>query len=73
MLAGGVFQEGICMPCRFINAHNLQNNVQFVPQLTRKQLSRFFQLNHICVFPPIHPEAFGIVGAEAMASGNPCK
>ena len=70
MLAGGVFQERYMHAMqRFINAHNLQNNVQFVPQLTRKQLSRFFQLNHICVFPSIHPEAFGIVAAEAMASG----
>ena len=54
---------------RFIDTQNLQNNVQFVPQLTRQQLSRFFRLHHVCVFPSIHPEAFGIVAAEAMASG----
>ena len=34
-----------------------------------KKLARFFQLNHVCVFPSLHPEAFGIVAAEAMASG----
>ena len=70
MLAGGVFQESYMQAMqRFINAQNLQNNVQFVPQLTRQQLSRFFRLHHVCVFPSIHPEAFGIVAAEAMASG----
>ena len=54
---------------RFINTNKLQNNVQFIHQLTRLQLSRFFRLHHVCVFPSIHPEAFGIVAAEAMASG----
>ena len=70
MLAGSVFQESYMQSMqKFINAHGLQNNVQFVPQLSRQQLSRFFQLHHACVFPSIHPEAFGIVAAEAMASG----
>lgn len=70
MLAGGVFQESYMHAMqRFIDTQNLQNNVQFVPQLTRQQLSRFFRLHHVCVFPSIHPEAFGIVAAEAMASG----
>ena len=70
MLAGGVFQESYMQAMqRFIDTHNLQKNIQFVPQLTRPQLSRFFRLHHVCVFPSIHPEAFGIVAAEAMASG----
>ena len=70
MLAGGVFQESYMQAMhRFIETQNLQDNVQFVPQLTRQQLSRFFRLHHVCVFPSIHPEAFGIVAAEAMASG----
>ena len=43
--------------------------MDFLPQLNREQLARFFQLNHVCVFPSLHPEAFGIVAAEAMASG----
>ena len=43
--------------------------VDFLPQLNREQLARFFRLNHVCVFPSLHPEAFGIVAAEAMASG----
>ena len=70
MLAGGVFQENYLKAMlRFIDTQGLQNSVQFVPQLTRAQLSRFFRLHHICVFPSIQPEAFGIVAAEAMASG----
>ena len=50
-------------------AAGLDGVVRFVGKLTRKQLARFFLLHQICVFPSIHPEAFGIVGAEAMASG----
>ena len=70
MLAGGVFQESYMQAMKsFIETQNLQNNIQFVHQLTRQQLSRFFRLHHVCVFPSIHPEAFGIVAAEAMASG----
>ena len=70
MLAGGVFEEKYMQTLqKLIQAKNIQNDVQFVPQLTRQQLSRFFRLNHVCVFPSIYPEAFGIVAAEAMASG----
>ena len=70
MLAGGIFQENYMHAMqRFINTNKLQNNIQFINQLTRLQLSRFFRLHHVCVFPSIHPEAFGIVAAEAMASG----
>jgi glycosyltransferase involved in cell wall biosynthesis len=43
--------------------------VWFAPQLKREPLARFFRLNQVCVFPSLHPEAFGIVAAEAMASG----
>ncbi len=45
------------------------DGVHFTGQLKRKSLARFYRLHHVCVFPSIHPEAFGIVGAEAMASG----
>ena len=38
-------------------------------KLNRTQLARFFQLQHVCVFTSLHPEAFGIVATEAMASG----
>ena len=70
MLAGSIYQDSYMQAMKkFIDSRNLQNSIQFVPQLTRQQLSRFFQLQHVCVFPSIHPEAFGIVAAEAMASG----
>ena len=70
MLAGGTFQEPYMKAMqKLINEKHLQDNICFVPQLTRQQLARFFLLHHVCVFPSIHPEAFGIVAAEAMASG----
>ena len=43
--------------------------VTFYKQLTRNQLARFFLLHHAAIFPSTHPEAFGIVAVEAMASG----
>ena len=43
--------------------------MQFVGQLGRQALARFYSLHHVGVFPSIHPEAFGIVAAEMMASG----
>ena len=43
--------------------------MQFVGQLGRQALARFYALHHVGVFPSIHPEAFGIVAAEMMASG----
>ena len=70
MLAGGTFQANYAQQLRqFCITHHLNEHVDFLPQLNRDQLARFFQLNHVCVFPSIHPEAFGIVAAEAMASG----
>ena len=70
MLAGGTFQADYAKQLRkFCTKHQLNEQVDFLPQLNREQLARFFQLNHVCVFTSIHPEAFGIVAAEAMASG----
>ena len=70
MLAGGAFQKDYAEQLRqFCDNHDLKSQVDFLPQLSRTQLSRFFQLQHVCVFTSIHPEAFGIVAAEAMASG----
>ena len=42
---------------------------QFFGHLSSTRLARFWQLCHIGIFPSIHPEAFGIVSAEIMASG----
>ena len=47
----------------------LADRVRFVGSLEREQLARFFAEHNVCVFPSQHPEAFGIVQAEAMASG----
>ena len=70
MLAGETFQADYAQQLReFCTKHQLDEQVDFLPQLNREQLARFFQLNHVCVFPSLHPEAFGIVAAEAMASG----
>lgn len=70
MLAGGNFQGNYLSQMeQFCSSHGLQNQVRFLSQLNRDQLARFFRLNHVCVFPSIYPEAFGIVAAEAMASG----
>ena len=56
-----------------MNSFCIQNQmndlITFYKQLTRNQLARFFRLHHAAVFPSMHPEAFGIVAVEAMASG----
>ena len=70
MLAGGIFQKDYANQLRqFCQVNDLNSQVDFLPQLNRGQLARFFLLNHVCAFTSIHPEAFGIVAAEAMASG----
>jgi glycogen(starch) synthase len=68
-LAGGSFQAGYRDQLETLLRQHDLSQVTFVGQLQRSQLARCFRLHHICVFPSIHPEAFGIVGAEAMASG----
>ena len=69
-LAGDSFQNGYREQLeQLLKQHNLHGAVQFVGQLERRALARFYALHHIGVFPSIHPEAFGIVAAEMMASG----
>ncbi len=68
-LAGGSFQAGYEEHLKSVLAQNGLDGIHFTGQLNRESLARFFRLHHICVFPSINPEAFGIVGAEAMASG----
>ena len=68
--AGGAFQKSYVEKMNsFCIDNNIQGNITFYKQLTRDQLARFFRLHHAAVFPSIHPEAFGIVAVEAMASG----
>lgn len=69
-LAGESFQSGYREQLeRLLTQHQLDGAVQFVGQLGRRALARFYALHHVGVFPSIHPEAFGIVAAEMMASG----
>ena len=69
-LAGKPFQKSYVEAMNsFCLSNNIDNIVTFYKQLTRDQLARFFCLHHAAVFPSIHPEAFGIVAVEAMASG----
>ena len=53
----------------YIERHRLQHQVRFLGQLNRQELAQFLRRQHAFVFPSIFPEAFGIVAAEAMASG----
>tara|TARA_Y100001933_G_C18967123_1_gene550760 strand:- start:442 stop:1632 length:1191 start_codon:yes stop_codon:yes gene_type:complete len=69
-LAGDSFQKGYREELeKWLTEQNLDGSVQFVGQLGRQALARFYALHHVGVFPSIHPEAFGIVAAEMMASG----
>ena len=69
-LAGAPFQKSYIEKMHsFCVDNKINNHVTFYKQLTRDQLARFFRLHHAAVFPSIHPEAFGIVAVEAMASG----
>ena len=70
MLAGGRFQaDYVARMEQFLQDTGLKPQVCFLGPLQRPQLARFFALQHVCVFPSLYPEAFGIVAAEAMASG----
>ena len=68
--AGGSFQAGYREQLEaMLEQAGLAGAVRFVGQLQRPQLARFWALQQVGVFASIHPEAFGIVGAEIMASG----
>jgi glycogen(starch) synthase len=68
--AGGDFQAGYREHLqRLLDDAALGHLVHFYGQLGRRQLARFWSLHQVGVFASIYPEAFGIVGAEIMASG----
>ena len=69
--AGFEFQKGLkqYFEQQFRQLSTSSCSWYFYGQLSRIQLSRFWSLQHIGIFPSIFPEAFGIVGAEIMASG----
>jgi glycosyltransferase involved in cell wall biosynthesis len=69
-LAGESFQSGYREALDALVAREgLAGLVQFVGQLDRPRLARFWALHHVGVFASTFPEAFGIVAAEVMASG----
>ena len=69
-LAGAEFESGYQQLLQHqLDQVGLQGRVQFVGQLKRLALSRFWNLQHVGVFCSIYPEAFGIVAAEVMAAG----
>jgi glycosyltransferase involved in cell wall biosynthesis len=69
-LAGGSFQPGYREQLQALLAGaGLADQVRFVGQLDRPRLARFWALHQVGVFASTYPEAFGIVGAEVMASG----
>ena len=69
-LAGGRFQAGYREQLEALLAGaGLADLVRFVGQLDRPRLARFWALHQVGVFASTYPEAFGIVGAEVMASG----
>jgi len=68
--AGKPYQRGLQESlASMLAGAGLDGVTQFFGELNREQLSRFLRMHHILVFPSIYPEAFGIVAAEAMASG----
>lgn len=68
-LAGKSYQANYQKELESILIKHKLDQVVFTGELSRASLARLFRLHHICVFPSIYPEAFGIVAAEAMASG----
>ena len=70
VFAGAEFEPGYKERLEsYLVRENMNYSVQFVGQLSRSKLRRFWDLHHIGVFSSIYPEAFGIVAAEIMASG----
>ena len=71
-IAGDEFQRGYKQEMEdLIIKAKLDGAINFVGQLSRTELARFYALHHIGIFPSIHPEAFGIVAVEMMATGLP--
>ena len=69
-LAGAEYQQDYQrqLEC-YLEQSGMRGLVQFVGQLNRAELRRFWDLQNLGVFSSIYPEAFGIVSAEVMASG----
>lgn len=49
--------------------HNLRQRVHFLGHLPHSRLSQIFAAADLCLAPSVFPEAFALVGVEALASG----
>ena len=68
--AGGFLDANGLEPFQnFAVRGGISNNVRFLGRLDREELRLFYGRHHVFVFPSIHPEGFGIVQVEALASG----
>ena len=55
----------------FVDEAQLSDRVTFHGWLGREQIDSLLQNGYLVFFPSIYPEAFGIVGIEAMMRGKP--
>jgi len=68
--AGGFLDANGLEPFQaFADRGGISNHVRFLGKLDRQELRLFYGRHQVFVFPSIHPEGFGIVQVEAMASG----
>lgn len=49
----------------------LENNIFFLGQLDRRQIQKFYETASAVVVPSTWPEAFGLIGIEALSVGRP--
>ena len=69
-IAGDIFQsEYFDRLNSFISSSDCSDVFHFMGCLDRSRLIRFWDLQHIGIFPSIFPEAFGISAAEILSSG----
>ena len=68
--AGGCLDANGLEPFQsFADRGGISDHVRFLGRLDREELRLFYGRHQVFVFPSIHPEGFGIVQVEALASG----
>jgi len=69
-LAGKAFAQGYEQELRtYAKQTGIATQLQWCGFLQGKQLQEFYGQQDVLVFPSLHPESFGMVVAEAMATG----
>ena len=56
---------------KILHDSGIEDRIVFTGKLDPSDLDKFYQRASIVVFPSISPEAFGLVGIEAMSFGRP--